>query len=152
MRILAFEGISPVSWAIRLQTLCNTSHVAWETRAGTVIEAVPWHGVVCSDDPWRYHTPGTKIKVFDFASPLTDEEGRVALRWLLKQVGKKYDYRGVIRLVTRVPHPENDKWFCSELVSAVCREIARPISRLPDHHVIPRDIVVSPKLICMGEL
>lgn len=147
MRILAYEGISPISRAIRWQTRSPYSHVAILTSAGNVIEAVPWHGVVCSGDPWQYHRPNTRIDVFDFTYPLTDYEERVGLQWLLAQVGKPYDYRGVIRFVTRVPHTVNGAWFCSELIAEVCNVMNRPITRLPAHNAAPRDVVASPKLI-----
>lgn len=113
--ILLYKGKSLVSKAIRWRTWGEYSHAAWWLRDGTVIEA--WHkgGVSHSPSPATIHTPGTEIDVFDFR-PEAQIDLDAAEKFLLEQVGKKYDFRAVLSGFTfRINRDNANRLFCSEL-------------------------------------
>ena len=149
IRNLQYRGLSLVSRLIRWQTRSIYSHTAIMFSDGMGIEA--WqrplpHGEVAGfDDPWERHTPGTQIDVFEIKPRLAnrfDEEA--ARQFAIEQIGSHYDWRGVWRFVDRRPAEENGKWFCSELVSAVCAAGGvQLLMRIPDSHVSPALIPLS---------
>ena len=70
-----------------------------------------------------------------------------AVRWLESQIGKRYDYRSVLRFVSRRPADENDAYFCSELVFRYFEEGGLRLLRgIEAHDVSPRDLSLSPYL------
>lgn len=82
-----------------------------------------------------------------YAWGLTDEDRGVIRDFALEQEGKKYDLWGAIRFIPRSVLPENDKWFCSELVAAAFRKAEAPLlERIEDWQVSPALIAYSPKL------
>ena len=144
MRILAYKGVSLISKAIRWQTRSPFSHIAVELDDKTVVEA--WHkgGVVHTSSFRAVHTPGTEVVAFNIIQPYNAYEVE---RFLLDQVGKKYDFQSVFRFVSRRKAPANDKWFCSELAEAAFIEGGlRLLNGLPSEHS-PRDTVMSPYLV-----
>ena len=46
-----------------------------------------------------------------------------ALAWALMQVGRPYDYRGVLGFPLRGDWQADDSWFCSELVAAAINSV-----------------------------
>jgi len=143
MKILAYQGISPISRAIRWQTRSLYSHIGVELDDGTVVEA--WHkgGVQRSRDFAAIHTRGTLVDVFGIGP---DIDSDAAEKWLLEQVGKAYDFRSVFRFLTRRHAPANDRWFCSELAESACLiGGVHLLNGTPSEHS-PRDIVMSPCL------
>lgn len=114
MKVLAYQGKSWLSWAIRFQTRSKYSHIAIELNDGTVIEAWASAGVIHRKNGFREgHTSGTKVDVYAIKGAV--DVARVE-RFLFDQVGKKYDWWSVIRFMSHTPASENDRWFCSELV------------------------------------
>lgn len=129
-RILQYEGISAVSRTIRFMTWSRVSHTAWEMDDGRVIEA--WHrpsGVRILDNFEQGHKPGTVVKAYRL--PTTDYFFlMLAEIYMLNQVGKKYQFNGVFRFLSRRDQQQFDpatfkigsyepkKWFCSCLIFA----------------------------------
>lgn len=124
MKILLFHGRGIISWLIRFQTRGDYSHAAVMLRDGRIIEA--WQG--SGKHLWlnngvrelpgpKYGTQG--IDVFDIQGITEEQEARMH-DWFLAQVGKKYDFLGVIRFVTREKRGDVKKFFCSELVFEGC--------------------------------
>jgi uncharacterized protein YycO len=143
MQILLYQGRSLVSKAIRKQTDSIYSHAAVRMRDGSIIEAWQGVGVRQMKTVMDGHTPGTPVTVFHIDGEY--EEDAVEA-FLLKQVGKKYDYLSVARFITRWERPSNDKWFCSELVVAAFRKGGLDLLNGPAAKISPRDVSLSPLL------
>lgn len=167
-RILQYNGISALSRTIRFMTWADnagprkesgTSHTAWEMDDGRVIEA--WHrpnGVRVIDGFAAGHTPGTEVRAYRLPH-VSHFNLDLAERYLLDQVGKPYDVRGVLRFITRNdPQPyypdtfkvglyNPDKWFCSCLVfAALLHGGCKLLERVPPWRVSPNLINLSPLL------
>lgn len=142
MRILQYQGLSLMSRAIRWQTRSAYSHTALELDDGSVIEA--WtSGVRHTKTPWTDHKKGT---VVDFYEIKAEFDSAFAESWLRSQIGKKYDFQGIVRFMTRRDHPENDSWFCSELALTALDKAGVSLLHLPSAHASPRDVGISPLL------
>ncbi len=143
MKILLFQGKSLISWAIRWQTRSKYSHVAIQLDDGSVIEA--WHkgGVRHVPSISTLHKKGTSVDIYSIQKPFVSS---AAETWLLKQVGKKYDYGAVARFISRRNERADDKWFCSELgVTAVDKGGCILLNGIASH-LSPRDVGLSPRL------
>lgn len=147
MKVLGYRGKSLISKAIRFQTRSDYSHVALETSTGQVYEA--WHiGGVRKNRSFRDgHQEGTEVDVFTSIIPVDEVQ---AMQFLDKQVGKDYDYRSVLRFLTRREAPEDGKWFCSELVMVVFNLFGTPLLHLEPWAASPRDVCISP-ILTRGE-
>ena len=144
MKILAYCGTSWPSLLIRLQTRSRYSHVAVEMDDGTVIEAWAFIGVRHVADKFEAHKAGTVIESFEITG---DCDQAAVASFLRSQLGKKYDYRSLVRFITRRNTRLDDKWFCSELVlEAFRRGGLELLMRIPASHATPRDIIISPFL------
>lgn len=149
MKILLYQGVSAVSRLIRLQTRSIYSHAAVELDSGMVIEA--WHnGVDLATHYCENHTQGTLVDVFNVAA--TAKQIEQAACFFFQQLGKKYDFRGVARFLSRRDEPADDRWFCSELVAAGFQQAGIDLlARIPPSHVSPRDLGISPLLALIGQ-
>lgn len=144
MKILAYRGKSLISKAIRFQTRSPYSHIGVQLSDGSVVEA--WHkgGVQHVESPSTLHTKGTKVDVYRIDRVF---DAATAERFLLEQVGKKYDFSAVARFLSRRNSSANDKYFCSELAEYACLFAGvRLLNGKPSKHS-PRDTVMSPILI-----
>jgi len=156
IELLYYHGKSWVSKAIQWQSRSPISHIAMR-RDDVTIEA--WHkplpfGKVQKNEgklsPFVLHTPGTRIDVFTV--PRLDEPGGEwiqgrAWSWALSQVGKKYDFRMVLRFVPRMSETKAsaDKWFCSELVTMAFTVGSYPLlERQSAAFVAPGALYISP--------
>ena len=154
MRLLAYQGISPVSRVIRWQTRGDHSHIALE-HDGAVIEALanhpgPWWrkgGQVCWGKDFRvHHTPGTVVDVFEIPGVDADRAWEFAAR----QIGMPYEYDGVVSFATRQPAAENGAWFCSEVSCDALSDGGVQLLRIPSYLSSPRDVVASPLIKHVG--
>jgi uncharacterized protein YycO len=92
------------------------------------------------------HTPGTAVDIFAVRGE-TPEIRDAAREFLVKQVGRKYDYLGVLGFVFRAPSlHRRKKWFCSELVAEAYAYAAYPLLRSPSYKVYPGMLAASPML------
>jgi len=102
---------NPLSWAIRAGSWSRWSHVA-VVDGETVIEAIALHGVVrtplalrqAQDSRWSMSS-----------LPCANPPAVVAAA--ASQIGKPYDYTGVLGIGLHRNWQEDDSWFCSELVA-----------------------------------
>jgi uncharacterized protein YycO len=144
--IAAYRGKSVVSRAIQFLNWGPYSHVSWVDVEGWEIEA--WiYGVRKVSVAHSNHTPGTPVEIYD--ANLTPGETDGIRQFLLSQVGKQYDLRGVLHFVTRRPQnaSDQDRWFCSELIHAAFRHVRRDLLlRVESWKVFPSMIVYSPLL------
>jgi len=148
MRIALYRGRSPLSLLIRWQTRSVYSHAAFLLDDGSVIEAWP-PAVRHVADLSTQHTSGTPVDIFEFIDPLTVGETRRLVRLAKADVGVPYDYRSVVRFLTRArePGPTAQKLFCSEQVFLRCGEVGRHLLARTEAWRVPPDwIARSPRL------
>jgi uncharacterized protein YycO len=148
--IVAYQGKSLLSRAIQWQTDGDYSHVAWQRRDGTVIGSWWPHGVRVTPDESAGHTPRTLIDLF--AVDTMGEDQRALLEgWMLGQIGKPYDWRGVLRFLSRRKTDNPVRWFCSELLMAAFNAAGHPLLlRIAPWQTSPTDLVRSPLLRHVG--
>jgi len=113
MRIALFRSKSFISRAIRWQTRGDFSHAAIVSDGGTLWEAKEFVGVHRLDHFMDAVDPGETFEMFRVET--TPHQTRMMIDWLNAQCGHKYDYRAVLRFLTREPVEEDGDWFCSEL-------------------------------------
>ena len=121
-------------WLIRLFTFSQWNHVSIEIY-GQVYEARGRTGVTQTgakgyQDQWAK----TDTVQIDAPSPVS------AVEFLDAQIGKRYDFGGIIALPFRKPWHGVSKWFCSELVAAALIASGLPKMRLDAYRVTPRDL------------
>ena len=99
-----------LGFLIRLCSLGHFNHAS--IRLGNyVYEATSKGGVIKTlYTKWNSETVADIIEV-----PLSNEEYQRAYIWLNKQVGKGYDYLGVVSFLFALLPPRKGYWFCSEL-------------------------------------
>ena len=153
LHIALFRGTSLVSRVIKWQTRSMYSHAAfyWPDTQ-TVVEA--WHiGGVRQGCIHAAHTPGTIVDYYSVDLPEERSEEEVYL-WLMGQVGKAYDYRGVLKFISRRKAAiKEGKWFCSELVMSGCAHAnVHLLLRIANAEVSPGQVALSPLLKAAGQV
>ena len=141
-RIALFKGgWHPLSVAIRWQTDSQYSHAALLFGDFYLIEAWASPGVRT-----RALKPGEDVDIFEVAG-CDDEASSVIWEFAQAQVGKGYDWLGVLRFISRNRLPENDRWFCSELVfEAFKKAEINLLERTESWRVSPGMLSLSPLL------
>ena len=147
--IMLLRGTSLLSRLIQWQTRSPYSHAAIVTPSGTVIESVEGKGV--REVPIEHAYKHAVYDLFD-VSGLSDDQWSDALEWARSKIGSRYDYRGVLRFVSRRPAELNDKYFCSEFVfAAMLHAGLLLLERIPAHNVSPAILSYSPSLRLIQE-
>lgn len=140
-RILLFTGGDPIASLVRWQTRSQYSHAALLIPGtNTVIESFPFVGVrkreLSSNDWTRIHA---------FAVPdMTAKQWQGSIQWAEAQLGSGYDWRNVLRFVSRLPGRDNQRWFCSELVHEAIAKTYRSLLQKPSCYVDPGELATSP--------
>ena len=121
---------------IRWQTWGKYSHVAIEI-GGWVYEAVPIKGV--------RKLPAAKYNWKDVDVFTADGYNEPSVwAFLESQLGKPYDYLGVLRFLPRWKEGVfSDRWFCSELFHVAVPGL---LERIPAVKVSPTALSYSPRL------
>jgi len=144
MQVLLYQGLSIVSKLIRLQTRSKFSHAAVRLTDGSVVESWASDGVRHMKTALDGHHPATIISIFHVDGDYSPE---LVEKFLLDQVGKKYDFRSVFRFMSRRDaSTDPGPWFCSELVIAAFRAGGLDLLHGPASHISPRDVGLSPFL------
>lgn len=139
IHILLYHGHGIIDTLIRWQTDGRVAHAALRNK-GEVIEARPKEGVI------RRPYTAADAQAEAYAVPsMTDAEWRDAWSFANSQVGKKYDWLGIFRFLTRNKEQDPARWFCSELVFAAI-DYSGPnlLERVPAYKVSPEGIRRSP--------
>jgi uncharacterized protein YycO len=142
-KILLFKGQGAVSKLIRWQTNGDYSHAAIQRPDGRIIEA--WH------KPAKVRLRGplqswANVEAFEVEG-MDAAQWAEAIAWAEKQIGKKYDFGGVLRFLTRWRKKQDDKWFCSELVFQAVKEGGVDLlHRIQGAQVSPTVLSFSPLL------
>lgn len=112
MRIILYRGTGIINALIRWQTRSHYAHAAiMDEAGGKIYESFPGVGV-CerSFEPEDFKKDAHHFVVTEPFLPWEVRE------FISAQLGKKYDYAGVFRFLTRSKERKHDQWFCSELV------------------------------------
>ena len=161
--ILASKGISFTSRLIRkYQRGFPYTHIAYvlsldKPNNPIVIEA--WHmpmkfywkfPFVRGGKVYNYrfsinHTPGTKFTIFSVE--VTEKQKKDIENFLFDQIGKEYDFKGILGFATYSDVQDMDKWFCSELVFAAFKYAGIDLLKnIEPYKVSPRLFLLSPYL------
>ena len=121
-------------WLIRLFTFSQWNHVSIEID-GQVYEARGRTGVTQTGAK-GYLNKWAKTDTVQINAPSQVS----AVAFLNAQIGKRYDFGGIIALPFRKPWHGRSKWFCSELVAAALLSAGLPKMRVDAYRVTPRDL------------
>lgn len=141
LRVALFSGGDPIAKVVRWQTRSPYSHAALLLPCGQrVIESYPGRGVrvrhLLAGD-WPH------IDLYEVEG-LTPDLSRQVLAFAERERGKPYDWRSVLRFVTRTPARLNGRWFCSELVYAALAHVhIHLLARIEAHNVSPGMLALS---------
>jgi hypothetical protein len=147
--VALYRGVSPLSRLIRWQTCSVYSHAALiDLGTNQVWEAWARVGVQGPHGAGDYHTPGTQVDVFKIVPDLTPTEETRLRRYAEQQMGRGYDYLGVLRFISRrSTHDPRAKLFCSEYVDQAFYQAGRPLLfRVNSDRVAPGHLAWSPLL------
>lgn len=101
-----------MSTLIKWQTRGDYSHAAIQLEDGRIYES--WQGF--KNGGVRLANIGDGEGIDYFSLEVTYSQYNELVKYLDNQLGKKYDYTGVLRFLSRRKAKEDDKFFCSELV------------------------------------
>lgn len=155
MRILLHSGPGLISTLIKAQTRGEFSHCSvWFPETEEVFESREFKGVqkIHKDDILRAiaQDPRIKVNVYRMALPHDDRKAR---EWMMSQLGKSYDYRSVIRFVTRLKPREDETYFCSEFGFTAVEKSGHPkLLNCNAGMVSPVLMSISPHLIFESSL
>jgi uncharacterized protein YycO len=156
IEFLAYHGTSFISRGIQFQTWAGlfppgVSHIGIRHRDQTVTEA--WVGGVQHVESYKtLHTKGTKVDVYRYhIGPWTPtiETVKNAEKWLACQVGKPYDYMGIVHFMDRHSHDDTKRWFCSKLAVSFAVKLGFPVfneDTTPEYKISPVVFTYSPEL------
>lgn len=141
-RILLLRGRGFVSSVLRAQTGSVYGHAALMLPDGSVIEAWPGVGVRRT---WLRDWTG--VDVFAVRD-MTDKQWSAANQFARKQIGKPYDWLGVVRVVSRFRPQDNGRWSSAALV-VTALEVAgvRLLRHVRACEVSPGMLAKSPLLL-----
>ena len=137
------------------------SHSAWSfceidgsRLVGDISEYEAWagKGVVHVPEIGLNHTKGTRIDLYELTPELSNDDANEGLKFLSEQIGKKYDYKGILGFLLRKKNMHNpDAWFCSELVFAFLRKCGRfVLNEVEPYQVNPQMLPMCPEFVYIG--
>ena len=133
-RLIEFINWSPYSHASFIHEFKGSCVEAW-TKGG--VTTSPNFGVL--------HTPGTVVDLFRVRDVTLAQEAQ-AYNFCVSQIGKKYDYWGIVHFITRHSGDDESRWFCSELVFEAYRLAGVDLLlRIEAHQVYPGMLAISPR-------
>jgi uncharacterized protein YycO len=144
--IACFRGKGVVSDLIRWQTRGQYSHVAWLLPTGRVIESHFVGGVQISESPFVLNGINADFDVFSVKC-LTGVQCASISSFLRRQIGRKYDYLGIIRFLAGINRDNENRWFCSELVAEACELAGRPLLKTDAWKISPESLAWSTELV-----
>lgn len=140
-RILLFTGGDPIAAVVKWQSRSHYSHAALLIPGtNSVIESYPFRGV-------RKRALGRKDWERIHAYEVEGMDGKqwaAAIQFCETQLGMPYDWRSVLKFVTRTPARENGKWFCSELCFKAIENVYRRLLQMKAEYCNPGHLAASP--------
>ena len=118
--------------------MSTADHVQFILEDGKRFGACGGIGVGYMDTP----TPNQIVGTYQVDAPDT------VLEYALSQMGKPYDYGGVLAIATRIQRKrdfrDDRSWFCSDLVAYAFERGGVPLLNVDNVNLItPRDIMLS---------
>ena len=145
IKIAQYKGKSFTSKVIKRVTKGEYSHTAIILEDGRIIEA--WQGcnkVRVISDLSEGHSPGTPVDIYNVS--MNSAQKKRFTEFVEAQIGKKYDYKGLVGFYFNSGVQNEDKWFCSELFAAACIYAeAYILHNLLPYQTSPHLASVSPK-------
>lgn len=136
-----YRGTGLINALIRWQTRSHYAHAAIQVD-DMLYEALPFKGVI------RRFLRSDDNKADTFFLDLNG--GFLASRvktFLDEQVGKKYDFLGVLRFLTREKERRHNRYFCSELVyEALMQGGVMPLRCAESWKISPALLALAPVL------
>lgn len=145
VNILFAEGHKIFSKLIMRVTWSRFSHVGIVDETGEyVYEAEAFMGVVKT--PMKSFIERYNGKVV--RETFRCESPEKAYAFINAQLGKSYDYMGILGFIFKTSWQSKDSWFCSELISKAMEEGGTPLFRKEyDSRITPEDLwKVNPEL------
>lgn len=134
LRLIYSRSRNPGSLLLRTALWSSWSHCGVLTEDGTVIEAAVWHGVI--ERPLSEHLHGkSQSAIKNVVVP----DAAAGVQWARLQIGKPYDWLGVIGLGLRREWERADDWFCSELCERAVLESGRRRFDRQERRITPQD-------------
>lgn len=135
IEVLFSKRHHPGSYLIRAVTWSEWSHCELVLPDGRLLSAAAPHGV-------SYDTLENRLHIASSVAKMTFP-GNIdaAVQFAQSQLGRPYDYKGVIGLGIHRDWEEDDSWWCSEFVGKALLEggffpyRAETIRRLTPHHL-----------------
>ena len=125
------------SWLIRMITWSEYSHVDLVLDDGLLIGAIAGDGVVLSKVSERA-VMSSKMVLMEI--PVKDMPASEA--FAIGQLGKQYDWLGVIGIGLKRNWQEDDKWSCAELVASILAAGGqRPFDSKYHHRITPQHLL-----------
>lgn len=112
IRLIFSNSKYPLSSLIRAVTWSDWSHVAILVDDNLVIESTLAKKGVRVDSVSNFKARAKNWAIFDI--DIKNPNG--VLEAAMSQVGKKYDFTGIVGIGIHRDWQEDDAWFCSELV------------------------------------
>ena len=126
---------NPLSWLIRAGSWSRWSHVAI-VDGDSVIEAVAINGVVRTPLSQRQQQDPSWV-----VSSLPCADPKAVINAAVTQIGKPYDYTGVLGIGLHRDWQQTGSWFCSELVAWAFSRGGSPLFRPhANRRVTPQDL------------
>lgn len=125
---------------IRLGTWSKYSHCDVFTEDGSIIGAVPFKGVIEYD-------PSIRLKNQYEICVIENVDAAKVIEGVKQQLGKSYDWTGVMSLSIHRDWHSPDKWFCSELLAWAVERAGTPVINKYSNRVTPQDLLESPLVL-----
>lgn len=99
------------------------------------------------------HTSGTTVDIFSFARPLTNAQEKAMREEAVKHLGKNYDFKSVLRFLTRrdAPPDDNASLFCSEYAMIICLAGQLELLARTPPWIVPPDWIPRSPLLKFSE-
>jgi len=126
------------SWLIRMVTWSEYSHVDLVLDEDLLIGAIAGDGVVLAKAKDRLAISSRAVMMH-----IPVKEVDVSEAFAIGQLGKAYDWLGVIGIGLKRNWQEDDKWSCAELVASVLAAGGqRPFDSKFYHRITPQQLLM----------
>jgi len=123
MQLAFYEGGTKYDYLVKARTWSDITHVALlytgDGGQQTKFEAMPFKGV--REVSWLQFPRPYIMHTYDIQG-MTDDQARKAAAWATEQLGRQYDYWGILGYTIWLGRLQHKKrWFCSEYAETAIR-------------------------------
>lgn len=146
MLIRFSRGVGLAGAVVRAYTNSRFAHVGFLLEDGYVLDATPQYGVAIRR---QSVLPGDAL----FEVSVSAETMTEAMTWAQAQIGRPYDWRGILGLGLHRDWHDDGQWWCSELVLGAFETTAEPLLHTGFvTRVTPRDLLFSTRLRLLRQI